>query len=231
MFRLINRSRIYLAAGCRKAPSGLAKDTSYSSNLFVNHRAAPAQIAIRTFSNQEDGTPRRRLLPPLMEMRETIWPSLLNSIRGFVFLHFIIRPYLDNDFNVKDFTTGAKQAVHVISTKLSNGDFDGLTDIVAEDIVPELKRSLSKMTVGQRAELAIRLDDIYLAFPYQVRLRLSSVIKCSNRVVFAFQIGIIFDEANEKLQRRIVEITMVFHTIKGLQEILHKGEQIPMNLK
>lgn len=104
---------------------------------------------------------------------------------------------------------GAKQAVSAISNKLAGGEWDGLADFVTDDIIPELKESLSKMTVAQRSEVAIKKEDIYLTFPYQI--------------------GIIFDE--EQITRRIVEITMVFHTIRGLQDILNKGEQIPMNLK
>lgn len=171
MFRLLNRSRIYAVAGSRVFPSLHANDAAY---LIGNYQLAAKSGAFRSFSwnsseSDQDAKPTRRLLPPLMEMKETIWPSFINSIRGFIFLHFIIRPYLDNEFNVKDFTTGAKQAVHVISTKLANGDWDGLKDLVAEEILPDLRESLSKMNIAQRAEIAIRADDIYLTFPYQVR--------------------------------------------------------------
>lgn len=51
----------------------------------------------------------------------------------------------------------------------------------------------------------------------------------SNGLFLSFQIGIIFDD--EQAHKRIVEITMVFHTIRGLKDILNRGEQIPMNLK
>lgn len=113
---------------------------------------------------------KRRLLPPLMSFEEVIWPSVIKSIRSFIFVHFIIRPYLDDEFVVKDFTMGAKQAVSSISNKLAQGDWEGLKDLVTEDIVPELKESMSKMNVAQRQEVVIAKDDIYLTFPYQVRM-------------------------------------------------------------
>lgn len=112
---------------------------------------------------------KRRLLPPLMSFEEVIWPSVIKSIRSFIFVHFIIRPYLDADFVVKEFTLGAKQAVQAISQKLASGDWDGLKDFITEDIVPELKENLGKMNFAQRSQVAIDKDDIYLTFPYQVR--------------------------------------------------------------
>lgn len=121
-------------------------------------------------TNPDELTPkRRRLLPPLMSFDEVIWPSIIKSFRSFIFVHFIIRPYLDDEFVVKDFTLGAKQAVHVISNKLSSCDWDGLKGIVADDCVPELKENVAKMNLAQRSEVAIAKDDIYLTFPYQVR--------------------------------------------------------------
>ena len=170
--------------------------TSFKHDRFMCTSSGPGEV-------------KRRLLPPLMSFEEIIWPSVFKSFRSFIFIHFIIRPYLDEEFVVKDFTLGAKQAVHVISNKLAQGDWDGLKGFITDDILPELKENMSKMTMAQRSEVAIATDDIYLTFPYQV--------------------GIIFDE--EQVHKRIVEITMVFHTIKGLNDILNRGEKIPMNLK
>lgn len=121
---------------------------------------------------------KRRLLPPLMSFEEVIWPSIIKSIRSFIFVHFIIRPYLDEDFVVKDFQLGAKQAVQVISNKLASGDWEGLKDFVSDDIIPELKENLGKMNVAQRSLVSIAKDDIYLTFPYQVSC--PSFVNCAS---------------------------------------------------
>ncbi|XP_073844539.1 uncharacterized protein [Musca autumnalis] len=85
-----------------------------------------------------------RTLPRLMNFPEIMWPSLLNSIKNWVMVHFIIRPYMDREFNIRDFAYGAKKAMQVISAKLMNGDFSHLGNLVSEEF------------------------SIYLTFPYQI---------------------------------------------------------------
>lgn len=235
MFRVLFNSSRRLRSESIQLKSLTGKYDVDTPKLSAYHLSGSPKLAFRSYSDNsqsQDDQPvsKRRLLPPLMAFQEVIWPSVFKSFRGFIFLHFIIRPYLDGEFNVKEFTTGAKQAVHIISTKLANGDWEGLKDFVSDDILPELKESLSKMTVAQRSEVAIGKEDIYLTFPYQVFIirHLSRSSRSTNKSP-SLQIGIIFDE--EEIHRRIVEITMVFHSIKGLQDILNKGEKIPMNLK
>lgn len=231
MFRiLLNGSRRCAFAGSLHIRALALCQATNSPGHVINQHTPSGFISVRKFSDDKISNDRKgRLLPPIMAFEEVIWPSVFKSIRSFIFVHFIIRPYLDDEFVVKDFTLGAKQAVHVISNKLANGDWDGLKGIVSEDVMPELRENLSKMTVAQRSQVAIAKDDIYLTFPYQVKdLLIISTTHLTNNV-FPPQIGIIFDD--ESALKRIVEITMVFHTIKGLKEILNRGEQIPMNLK
>lgn len=168
MFRVLFNSSRRLCSGPVQFKSLPGKYNVDAVKLSGYHLSASAQSARSYCQSNPEPVSKRRLLPPLMAFQEVIWPSVFKSMRGFIFLHFIIRPYLDGEFNVKEFTTGAKQAVHIISSKLANGDWEGLKDFVADDILPELKESLSKMTVAQRSEVAIGKDDIYLTFPYQV---------------------------------------------------------------
>lgn len=44
------------------------------------------------------------------------------------------------------------------------------------------------------------------------------------------QVGIMFDETNEGLQKRWVEITMVFHVLRGLKEMQDNGITPPLNI-
>lgn len=81
---------------------------------------------------------------------------------------------------------------------------------MSKEAINELKPTIQKLSVAQRKQLEINETDIYFAFPYQV--------------------GIIFDEEQEKIQKRWVEITMVFHVLRGLTEMRNRGEEIPWNM-
>ena len=62
--------------------------------------------------------------------KEIIWPSLFRSVQNFLQTALIIRPYLDHDFTLTDFSQGAKQALLVISSHLARGDTEGLRGLV-----------------------------------------------------------------------------------------------------
>lgn len=49
--------------------------------------------------------------------------------------------------------------------------------------------------MAQRNQLAVDKDDVYFCFPYQI--------------------GIMFDESSDSVQKRWVEITMVYHVLRG----------------
>lgn len=73
----------------------------------------------------------RNQLPKLMNHpAEIVWPSVFKTISGFMQSALIIRPYFDNNFNMTDFSLGAKQALLVISSHLARGDTEGLTGLV-----------------------------------------------------------------------------------------------------
>ncbi|XP_017865095.1 PREDICTED: uncharacterized protein C2orf47 homolog, mitochondrial [Drosophila arizonae] len=162
---------------------------------------APEQNKNQTSRNQ---------LPRLMDFPEIIWPSALNTIKNWITVQFIIRPYFDSEFQIKDFVYGAKQALQVVSSKLVGGDLSQLKDLVTPEAIAELKPVVQKLSMTQRKQLEIHESDIYLSFPYQI--------------------GIMFDDANDKLQKRWVEITMVFHVMRGLTEMRERGEEIPWNM-
>lgn len=54
-----------------------------------------------------------RTLPRLMNFPEIMWPSMLNTIKNWIMIQFIIRPYMDREFNIRDFCQGAKKAMQV----------------------------------------------------------------------------------------------------------------------
>lgn len=102
----------------------------------------------------------------------------------------IIKPYFDNDFSLKEFSKGAKQALFVISKALSVGDVDSLQDLVDKNVLVEIKENLNRYSADHLAELEIHNpDDVYLTFPYQVGIIMNdtekgSLIFCSSLMYF-----------------------------------------------
>ncbi|XP_030753883.1 m-AAA protease-interacting protein 1, mitochondrial [Sitophilus oryzae] len=157
----------------------------------------------------ENKSPENKL-PPLMNISHIVWPSIFKSFRNLLLTTFIIKPYFDPEFKINDFVNGSKKAVEVVSHKLVESSLEDLNGLVTEDIIPDLQKALSLMSVSQRELLAIKMEDIYFAFPYQI--------------------GVIFnDDKGSENQKRFVEITMVYHTLKGLAAMKSSGEEPPLN--
>jgi len=49
------------------------------------------------------------ILPSLMDFPLTIWPSVIKTLRNWFFYHFVIRSYMDKEFNMGEFDRGARQ--------------------------------------------------------------------------------------------------------------------------
>ncbi|GLV40614.1 uncharacterized protein CBL_04416 [Carabus blaptoides fortunei] len=146
-----------------------------------------------------------------MEFPEIVWPSIIKSLRNFILTTFIIKPYFDRDFNLPEFVAGSKKAVEVVSAKISDGELSALDGLVAKEVVSDLQKSVGQMTLSQRQQIGISLEDIYFSFPYQI--------------------GIMFDDdASAKHQKRFVEITMVYHIFRGLEAMRSRGEELPLNV-
>lgn len=56
----------------------------------------------------------------------------------------------------------------MVSNKLSQGDIKSLNGLVTSDIMPNLHKTVSLMSLSDREQIAINSDDIYFSFPYQV---------------------------------------------------------------
>ncbi|GAB0087862.1 m-AAA protease-interacting protein 1, mitochondrial [Sergentomyia squamirostris] len=171
-----------------------------------------ARFPSKSNNEEEPKSPRPRSLPPLMDFPELVWPTVFKSIRNWILVNFIIRPYIDQEFSMPDFVAGAKQALQSVSTKLSDGDTVDVTDCLSTECAEEIKKSLRSMSVAQRNEIKVIKEDVYFSFPYQV--------------------GIIFDDesGDSAAQKRWVEITMIFHALRGLRDMQERGESPPLNL-
>lgn len=58
--------------------------------------------------------------------------------------------------------------LQVVSKRISEGEIKSLEGLVTNDIIPNLQKVISLMSLSQREQIAINVDDIYFSFPYQV---------------------------------------------------------------
>lgn len=103
-----------------------------------------------------------------MDFPELVWPSVIKTVKNWIMVHFIIRPYFDREFTLPDFVQGAKQALQVVSASLAGGELKNLDGLVERQTLNDLKTAVGKMSVAQRYDLMVAKEDIYFSFPYQV---------------------------------------------------------------
>lgn len=175
---------------------------------FFNRRDLHTSMSSLS-SNRNQNSSSIKELPCLMNYpTHIIWPSFFKSISNLLAAAIIIKPYFDNEFSLKEFARGAKQALSIISNALSVGDVDSLKELLDKDAFTEIKQNVSQFSKDQLADLAVTdLEEVYLTFPYQV--------------------GIIMNDTDRGVQERFVEITVCFHIFKGLSELMKRGDFQP----
>lgn len=136
--------------------------------------------------------------PQLMNFPWVIWPSIWYTFRNWIFANLIIRPYLDKDFTLSSFKSGAIQAIVHVSQELSKGNFNALEGFITKPSLEEAQHNYALLSLKQRLDLAVVAEDIFFCFPYQI--------------------GVIFTNEGGPKERIFVEITMCYHVFKGLQD-------------
>lgn len=112
--RYHTRNRYLLRYFCDTLSHGRPSLLSEASNITSNFSLSKPTFwaCKRLFSSgSDDNTPSQ--IPPLMNFPMIVWPSVFKSIRNFILTTFIIRPYLDVEFDIGDFIKGSKRAVEV----------------------------------------------------------------------------------------------------------------------
>lgn len=108
------RNKYLLRYFCHSLEHGRPSILSEVSNITSNFSLSNPKFwaCKRLFSSSsDDNTPSQ--IPPLMNFPIIVWPSVFKSIRNFILTTFIIRPYLDLEFDISDFIKGSKRAVEV----------------------------------------------------------------------------------------------------------------------
>ncbi|XP_063070402.1 m-AAA protease-interacting protein 1, mitochondrial [Engraulis encrasicolus] len=74
--------------------------------------------------------------------------------------YFLIRTYFDKEFNIEDFTDGAKQAFTHVSNLLSRCQFEALEGLVAKDLVAKLQEKCEHLPASHKRALFADPDEI-----------------------------------------------------------------------
>jgi len=134
----------------------------------------------------------------LMDFPRIQFPNFFKMLRSKFLIHFVILPYLDQNFSIKNFLDGAKEAALVVSDRLASGDMDALRDLVTPEALTEIQANYARMSVRERCDL--RLDR-----------------RAISPIVIPYELGMIIEE-DEDVQKRWVEITVIFHVHRKLMD-------------
>ncbi|ODN05251.1 hypothetical protein Ocin01_01424 [Orchesella cincta] len=217
------RNLTTLVGASHRHPSSCAEDVNRQNSLtcgalcrrpnaFWLHTPVRLLHSSGGDKNELDNT--EQILPSLMPFPQLVWPKFINAIRNWFFINFIIKPYFDKEFSMNDFILGVKEAVSVVSNKLSEGKLDELEGLVEASALTQLRESLSKFTVFQQQLLRVASEDIFFAFPYQIGIIIPDELPRDQ-----YPEGV-----KPPPQTRHVEITVCLHVLRGLAERQRKGE-------
>ncbi|XP_071774394.1 m-AAA protease-interacting protein 1, mitochondrial [Centroberyx gerrardi] len=82
--------------------------------------------------------------------------------------YFLIRAYFDKEFNIEEFTEGAKQAFSHVSRLLSQCQFEALEGLVAKDLIGKLEEKCNLLPLSHKRALSADPDEIMYTTPGDV---------------------------------------------------------------
>ncbi|XP_057709353.1 m-AAA protease-interacting protein 1, mitochondrial [Corythoichthys intestinalis] len=82
--------------------------------------------------------------------------------------YFLIRAYFDSEFNIEEFTEGAKQAFFHVSKLLSQCQFAALEGLVANDLIGKLEEKCGLLPPNYKTALLARPDELMYTTPGDV---------------------------------------------------------------
>ena len=144
--------------------------TSKNSVLYIKARNKIVQNSTNVFVRKMSSNDDQEIidLPVLSDLPRRVFPNFMHYLRSIFFIHGLIRPYFDNEFTKDNFMDGATKAVEVVSSSLSEGDFEALETLVEKSCLDDIKRKLSFSTAKQREKLRVKAENIYGQFLYEV---------------------------------------------------------------
>ncbi|XP_077473080.1 m-AAA protease-interacting protein 1, mitochondrial [Stigmatopora argus] len=110
-------------------------------------------LALRAYSSERGDRKPHQTVMVLGIPNPFIW------LRTRVY-YFLIRAYFDSDFNIDDFTEGAKQAFFHVSKLLSQCQFSALEGLVASDLIGKLEEKCGLLSPNYKTALLARPDEL-----------------------------------------------------------------------
>ncbi|XP_024142904.1 m-AAA protease-interacting protein 1, mitochondrial [Oryzias melastigma] len=149
-----------------RRPAAFSFTQQFFSIRTVLNRSGPVQLgkpcaaaAARFYSSQRKEQTQKVVVfgipNPFMWFRTKIY-------------YFLIRTYFDKEFNIEEFTEGAKQAFSHVSRLLSESRFDGLDGLVAKDLIGKLEEKCNSLPSNCRRALCADAAEIMYTTPGDV---------------------------------------------------------------
>uniref|UniRef100_A0A8D8LL60 Uncharacterized protein C2orf47 homolog, mitochondrial n=1 Tax=Cacopsylla melanoneura TaxID=428564 RepID=A0A8D8LL60_9HEMI len=196
----------------KKFLSSFKKNVVATGHIRSNNPVVCNSCQVQYFSSSNDNSSELSF-PKFSNLPEIVWPSFFKSIKNVITTYFIIKPYFDAEFDLNEFEKGSRKALEFVSSCVSKGDFDSLNDLLSPELIEQVKQKTPLLSLTQRQQIALKSDDVYFSFPYQIGIMFSD------------------EDANkETQQQRFVEITMCYHAIYGLNQ-LRKGNHFEEKLQ
>ncbi|KAM3608377.1 uncharacterized protein V6R79_024045 [Siganus canaliculatus] len=123
--------------------------------------AAAVAAAVRPYSSDRGGHKPNQKVVVVGIPNPFIW------FRTKIY-YFLIRAYFDKDFNIEEFTEGAKQAFSHVSRLLSQCQFEALEGLVAKDLIAKLEEKCNLLPLSHKKALSADSDEIMYTTPGDV---------------------------------------------------------------
>ncbi|XP_006889135.1 PREDICTED: uncharacterized protein C2orf47 homolog, mitochondrial [Elephantulus edwardii] len=117
---------------------------------FTSFPAGPG----RRYSTDQQPQPRQKTKMIILGVSNPI-----NWLRTRIYA-FLIWAYFDQEFNIAEFTEGAKQAFAHVSKLLSQCKFDLLEELVAKEVLQVLKEKVTSLPDNHKDALSADIDEI-----------------------------------------------------------------------
>ncbi|XP_041807132.1 m-AAA protease-interacting protein 1, mitochondrial [Chelmon rostratus] len=157
--------------GCYRVPSTFSFTRIFLSESIILNRSgktrlpspSPAAVgaAVRPYSSDR-GKPQQTQNVVVFGI-----PNPFTWLRTRIY-YFLIRAYFDKEFNIEEFTEGAKQAFSHVSRLLSQCQFDALEGLVAKDLIEKLEEKCNLLPSSHKKALSAESDEIMYTKPEDV---------------------------------------------------------------
>ncbi|XP_051937906.1 m-AAA protease-interacting protein 1, mitochondrial [Hippocampus zosterae] len=168
-----NKMALFIVRNCSKLSSlrGFSRFTTHESvhlNRCIKSQLCvlyPARVresvALRAYSSDSREPKSHQKVLVVGIPNPFIW------IRTRVY-YFLIRAYFDSEFNIEEFTEGAKQAFCHVSKLLSQCQFAALEGLVANDLIGKLEEKCGLLPPSHKTALSAQPDDLMYTTPGDV---------------------------------------------------------------